>query len=459
MPLHPDDVVRKTFRTTQLRRGYDEGEVDAFLQEVVVELRGLRGEVDEQKAEIDHLRGQLEHGDRGSQRRALEEQQLVQVRRERDSVVQELRDADRRVAQARADAEAAERDREASLEEIRARFDDDLFALEQKVHQVREEANRAEDESQARQRAAQDLMTQMQLEEEQLAGRLTALRGEALQALREELGADRADELAADIRIPEAAGPMADLRFVAALAAAARSEQSERAVRDAEAVRTQAVAERERMIGDATQRTQALLVNAQREHDELVEQAKSTHDELLRTAQDQHDELVSTAQAEHARLLNEAQSEHSRLLTEAQSEHGRLTGEGKAEHDRMIEAAKAQQMRFVADGSQTRDKLLAEGQAENQRLIRTAKDEHKRMIDEATEEHRRLLDTGKAEHDRLISEAEAERAGILADLNARRDLLQGNVDELDRFQGEYRQRLRTFMAEQMKVLDDEAWHR
>jgi len=42
MPLTPADVRNKQFSTTRLRPGYDEEEVDAFLDEVEVELDRLR---------------------------------------------------------------------------------------------------------------------------------------------------------------------------------------------------------------------------------------------------------------------------------------------------------------------------------------------------------------------------------------------------------------------------------
>jgi len=44
MALTPEDVLNKHFTATQFRRGYDEQEVDDFLDEVVVELRRLAGE-------------------------------------------------------------------------------------------------------------------------------------------------------------------------------------------------------------------------------------------------------------------------------------------------------------------------------------------------------------------------------------------------------------------------------
>ena len=41
MPLTPEDVQNKRFTTTRFRPGYDEDEVDAFLDEVETELTRL----------------------------------------------------------------------------------------------------------------------------------------------------------------------------------------------------------------------------------------------------------------------------------------------------------------------------------------------------------------------------------------------------------------------------------
>lgn len=51
MPLLPEHVVRKSFSYAGLKRGYDQKQVDAFLDEVVIELRRLHGRVDELEAE------------------------------------------------------------------------------------------------------------------------------------------------------------------------------------------------------------------------------------------------------------------------------------------------------------------------------------------------------------------------------------------------------------------------
>ncbi|MWV49693.1 DivIVA domain-containing protein [Rathayibacter sp. VKM Ac-2803] len=56
MALTPEDVVNKRFQPTKFREGYDQDEVDDFLDEVVVELRRLNQENEE-------LRQRLSAGD------------------------------------------------------------------------------------------------------------------------------------------------------------------------------------------------------------------------------------------------------------------------------------------------------------------------------------------------------------------------------------------------------------
>jgi len=58
MPLTPADVRNRQFSTTRLRPGYDEGEVDAFLDEVEAELIRLVQENEELRAKLaESLRG------------------------------------------------------------------------------------------------------------------------------------------------------------------------------------------------------------------------------------------------------------------------------------------------------------------------------------------------------------------------------------------------------------------
>lgn len=52
MALTPEDVVNKRFQATKFREGYDQDEVDDFLDEVVVELRRLNQENEELRAQL-----------------------------------------------------------------------------------------------------------------------------------------------------------------------------------------------------------------------------------------------------------------------------------------------------------------------------------------------------------------------------------------------------------------------
>ena len=52
MALTPEDVVNKRFQATKFREGYDQDEVDDFLDEVVVELRRLTQENDDLRQRV-----------------------------------------------------------------------------------------------------------------------------------------------------------------------------------------------------------------------------------------------------------------------------------------------------------------------------------------------------------------------------------------------------------------------
>ncbi|AJM77482.1 DivIVA domain-containing protein [Rathayibacter toxicus] len=52
MALTPEDVVNKRFQPTKFREGYDQDEVDDFLDEVVVELRRLNQENEELRQQL-----------------------------------------------------------------------------------------------------------------------------------------------------------------------------------------------------------------------------------------------------------------------------------------------------------------------------------------------------------------------------------------------------------------------
>ncbi|TXQ91169.1 DivIVA domain-containing protein, partial [Escherichia coli] len=56
MALSPEDVLNKTFTTTQFRRGYDEREVDDFLDDIVAEMRRMTKTDDEVRKQLNDCR-------------------------------------------------------------------------------------------------------------------------------------------------------------------------------------------------------------------------------------------------------------------------------------------------------------------------------------------------------------------------------------------------------------------
>lgn len=68
MALNPDEVVNKRFSATKFRQGYDEEEVDEFLDEVVSELRRLNGENEELRTKLSACESRVAELSRSSSR-------------------------------------------------------------------------------------------------------------------------------------------------------------------------------------------------------------------------------------------------------------------------------------------------------------------------------------------------------------------------------------------------------
>ncbi|WP_082537996.1 DivIVA domain-containing protein [Angustibacter sp. Root456] len=73
MPLNPEEVVNKRFSPTKFRQGYDEEEVDEFLDEVVAELRRLNAENDELRAKLSACESRVAELSRGGGARRQEQ--------------------------------------------------------------------------------------------------------------------------------------------------------------------------------------------------------------------------------------------------------------------------------------------------------------------------------------------------------------------------------------------------
>ena len=89
MALTPEDVVNKRFQSTKFREGYDQDEVDDFLDEVVVELRRLNQENEELRQRLvasDTRINELQRGGRGGDSRSTRSPSPRRPRRARTGV-------------------------------------------------------------------------------------------------------------------------------------------------------------------------------------------------------------------------------------------------------------------------------------------------------------------------------------------------------------------------------------
>ncbi len=75
MALTPEDVVNKRFQSTKFREGYDQDEVDDFLDEVVVELRRLNQENEELRQRLSAAEARASEAQRGAQQSPAQAQE------------------------------------------------------------------------------------------------------------------------------------------------------------------------------------------------------------------------------------------------------------------------------------------------------------------------------------------------------------------------------------------------
>src|SRR6185295_10040907 len=123
MAFMPEDVLNKNFTATQFRRGYDEQEVDDFLDEVVVELRRLSSEGDELRAQLKACReskGITLAKDAAAVPAADDDHEAAQCQAATGSAAVAEPGTQDRIATAEASAEQAEKDAAARIAKAKA---------------------------------------------------------------------------------------------------------------------------------------------------------------------------------------------------------------------------------------------------------------------------------------------------------------------------------------------------
>ena len=303
MAFMPEDVLNKNFTATQFRRGYDEHEVDDFLDEIVVELRRLTSE----------------NEDLSRQLKACQEDKGVIPSGAKD-----------KIAAARASAEQAEKESAARIAKANA------------------EAEHAESQAAERMRAEKDSGLRI------ARANADADRAEALAAERKKSAEESAKEIArsafavpaAPKEVPRTAAKdegtaVAGLGSAAGVLALAEKLHAEYV---SEGQKT-----RERLIGEGQLR-----------HDQVVGEASAKQEELRYTAQAKHDALIAEATARHEQMITEARERATGMVAEAQQKRAEVLQ--TLGHERSVLQKKIDELRTFERDYRARLKSHLEGQ-------------------------------------------------------------------------------------------------
>lgn len=156
MALTPEDVINKRFQPTKFREGYDQDEVDDFLDEIVVELRNLNTENADLKKQLEAAGAPAEAQPSATDDAVVDEPTSVEADTDEASVEEEA--ADTAVAQDEefapaptpatvnqpADASAESAQSAAGVLVMAQKLHDDLVAQGQSTHDRLVEEGRLE---------------------------------------------------------------------------------------------------------------------------------------------------------------------------------------------------------------------------------------------------------------------------------------------------------------------------
>ncbi|MDQ1538561.1 MAG: hypothetical protein QOE58_2954 [Actinomycetota bacterium] len=274
MAFNPEDVLNKNFTATQFRRGYDEHEVDDFLDEIVVELRRLSSENDDLNRKL---------------KNCLEDKTVIppeakdKIAASRALVEQAERDAAVRVAKAKEDAERAESQ---GAERVKAEKEAGL-----RIAKANADAEHAEAQAAARKKKADETATENAVS--------------APAATKAEAGVGTQGP-----QNPQGFGSAAG---VLALAEKLHAEYVTEGQETRERLIVEGQAHHDKVIGEATTKQAELRSTAQAKHDALIAEATARHEQLITEARERATGMVAEAQQKRTELLQSLGHERSML--------------------------------------------------------------------------------------------------------------------------------------------------
>lgn len=342
MALTPEQVLNKHFQTTQFRRGYEERDVDDFLDEVVAEMRSLIEQRDDYLKQLNDCRASKNQpairSDGTPPAQTADEARLGGLQAKIQEAERAFKAASERAAKAKAEVENAER------------------AAKERIERANTQARRAEESSQAPGAPGGQTTAEPNVDAATAttgAGSHTDEAAEVIalaQRLHDEHvrnGESKRDELIA-------AGRQRHDELVST-----GQGQHDEAVRIAEETSTAAAAERDQMLATATS-----------QRDEMLATAKAKRDELLAAATARRDEMLTEARERSTGMVAEAQQKRAAVLEELDRQKGMLSR--KIDELRAFERdyrtnLKAYMTRQLADLDRTSEEHSAPGGGEGQR--------------------------------------------------------------------------------------------
>ena len=339
MAFTPEDVLNKHFTATQFRRGYDEQEVDDFLDEIVVELRRLS----------------TDNVDLGEQLKACQESKGIPATRA--AVVSPA------AAGVGVRAESAVRadNKDGAAVPTAGQSEDEVALSQAAVAAMAVADKNARDKIAAAKTSAEQA-------EQAAAARIAKAKTDAEQA--EAQSAERV----------KAAKEARDAADKAANEAQAAKDAAEKAAKDTKDIADASDKNAKSSLAapapaptatkdDGQSAAAGVLALAQKLHEEYVFEGQTTRERLISEGQAHHDkvvgeatakqeELLSTGQAKHAELLTTGQAKHAELLTTGQAKHDSLIAEASARHEQMITEARERSTGMVAEAQQKKTEVL-----------------------------------------------------------------------------------------------------
>lgn len=322
MALTPEEVLNKQFTVTQFRKGYDEREVDDFLDDVVAEMRRQikeNGEIYKQLEECRGGRAAAPVARPGGDEADIDLRRLESRNKELEKVARQFEERLHGCEVARGDLQSRYDMAVKELERMRvatgagmpaARASGpgagQVAAVEADARARIESANRQADEAEesARRRI---LTAQQQADQAEVTSR------ERIQAAQRQV----MEAEAAASRAPTPATP-------------APAAQAFGGLDSGTAASFQALVDSESGGGAA-----GVLALAQKLHDEHVAAGEAKRDELIATATSQRDAILSAATSRRDEMLTEARERSTGMVAEAQQQKATVLTELNREKERI----------------------------------------------------------------------------------------------------------------------------